>query len=35
MFPPDLVDVALGGNNEFFAELGIDPTHTPTPLPRG
>ncbi|WP_076260576.1 hypothetical protein [Intrasporangium flavum] len=35
MFPPDLVDVALGSPNELFADLGIDPTDLPTPLPPG
>lgn len=35
MFPPDLVDVALGSPDELFADLGIDPANVPTPLPPG
>jgi len=35
MFPPDLVDAALGSPNGFFADLGIDPSDLPTPLPPG
>ncbi|WP_295697317.1 hypothetical protein [Lapillicoccus sp.] len=36
-FPADLVDVAVGGNNQFVVELGLkvgQPLPTPLPTPR-